>query len=50
VIFLVLSILFPVTQGFFLFFIRNKDEGMPPRKQEPVYEVPQEPWNNTEYL
>ena len=50
VIFLVLSILFSVTEPFFLFFTRNKDDGMPPRKQEPVYEAPQEPWSNTEYL
>ena len=50
VVFLVLSILFSVTEAFFLFFTRNKDDGMPPRKQEPVYEVPQEPYNSTEYL
>ena len=50
VIFLVLSILFRVTEAFFLFFIRNKDDGMPPRKQEPVYEAPREPYGNTEYL
>lgn len=50
VIFLVLSILFSITEPFFLFFTRNKDDGMPPRKQEPVYTPPQEPWNNTEYL
>lgn len=50
VVFLVLSILFSVTEPFFLFFTRNKDDGMPPRKQEPVYEAPQEPWSNTEYL
>ena len=48
VLFLVLSIIFGVTEPFFLFFTRNKDDGMPPRKQEPVYEVPQEPWNNPE--
>lgn len=30
--FLVLSILFRVTEPFFLFFSRNKDAGMPPRK------------------
>jgi len=50
VIFLVLGILFSVTESFFLFFTRNKDEGMPPRKQEPVYTPPQEPWENPEYL
>ena len=48
VLFLVLSIIFSVTEPFFLFFTRNKDDGMPPRKQEPVYEAPQEPWNNPE--
>lgn len=37
-LFLVLSILIPVTEPFFLFFSRNKDKGMPPRKQpEPVF-------------
>ena len=46
VLFLVLSIIFPVTEPFFLFFNRNKDDGMPPRReepsrqtQEPVYEA-----------
>lgn len=37
VLFLVLSILFSVTQPFFLFFNRNRDDGMPPRRQEPDY-------------
>ena len=32
VLFLVLSILFGVTEPFFLFFSRNKDDGKPPRK------------------
>ena len=50
VLFLVLSIIFRVTEPFFLFLCRDKDEGMPPRKQEPVYTPPQEPWNNPEYL
>ena len=50
VLFLVLSILFPVTEPFFIFFSRNSDEGMPPRKTEPVYEAPQQTWNDTEYL
>ena len=50
VLFLVLSIIFRITEPFFLFLCRDKDEGMPPRKQEPVYTPPQEPWNNTEYL
>lgn len=39
VLFLVLSILFGITEPFFLFFSRNKDDGMPPRK-EPVQEAP----------
>ncbi len=41
-LFLVLSILFNITEPFFLFFNRNKDLGMPPRRQEPAY-VPQQP-------
>ena len=43
VLFLVLSIIFNVTEPFFLFFNRNKDLGMPPRRQEPQYVPPQEP-------
>lgn len=56
VMFLVLSIVFSVTEPFFLFFNRNRDDGMPPRKQQytqpayeqpvyeqPVYQQPQEP-------
>ena len=39
VLFLVLSILFGVTEPFFLFFSRNKDDGMPPRK-EPSQDAP----------
>ena len=38
VLFLVLSILFGVTEPFFLFFSRNKDVGMPPRRVEPQYQ------------
>lgn len=38
VLYLVLSILFNPTEPFFLFFNREKDLGMPPRKQQPVYE------------
>ena len=38
-LFLVLSILFGVTEPFFLFFSRNKDDGMPPRK-EPSQDTP----------
>ncbi len=33
ILFLVLSILFPPTKPFFLFFSRQKDQGMPPRVQ-----------------
>jgi len=57
VLFLVLSIFFGVTEPFFLFFNRNRDEGMPPRKQpklayveqaqEPS-EQTQEPWETEE--
>lgn len=43
VMFLVLSILFPVTEPFFLFFNREKDKGMPPRK--PEHSQPQ--WEET---
>ena len=42
VLFLVLSIIFPITEPFFLFFTRKKDEGMPPRRQESQY-IPQQP-------
>lgn len=52
-LFLVLSILFNVTEPFFLFYNRNKDLGMPPRRdqfvqQEPVWQEPQEPWEQEE--
>lgn len=53
VLFLVLSIVFSVTEPFFIFFNRKKDGGMPPRKAEPqyippqpTYQPPQEPWEN----
>ena len=36
VLYLVLSILFSPTEPFFLFFNRDKDLGMPPRKQRTV--------------
>lgn len=36
VLYLVLSILFSITEPFFLIFNRNKDGGMPPRKPEPT--------------
>lgn len=58
VLFLVLSIVFNVTEPFFIFFNRKKDDGMPPRKPEPqnyappqiVDDVPQtapetDPWD-----
>lgn len=59
VLFLVLSIFFGVTEPFFLFFNRNKDDGMPPRKHaEPEFipeesqwqpaEPVQEPWDEEE--
>lgn len=53
VLFLVLGILFPVTEPFFIFFNRKKEDGMPPRKrpaaQEPVFQHrAEEPWNNME--
>ena len=41
VLFLVLSILFNVTQPFFIFCCRNKDNGMPPRKT-PCQDIPQQ--------
>ena len=54
ILFLVLSIIFNVTEPFFLFFSRNKDLGMPPRREEPRWQ-PQEPvqesWEeNKDYL
>ena len=50
VLFLVLSIIFSVTEPFFIFFNRNKDHGMPPRTPRQPYQIPdpgpQEPWEN----
>ena len=52
VLFLVLSILFPVAIPFFVFALRNKDRGMPPRKdvaaqqtnlEEDYAQLPEEP-------
>ena len=37
VLFLVLGILFSFLQPFFLFFNRNSDAGMPPRRPAPAY-------------
>lgn len=52
VMFLALSIIFKVTEPFFIFFIRNQDGGMPPRKAdvvpEPVAELTSpeiDPWD-----
>ena len=55
VLYLVLSILVSPTEPFFLFFNRNKDTGMPPRRRAPetIPEQPrQEPWetDNKDYL
>lgn len=57
VLFLVLSIVFNVTEPFFLFFNRNKDGGMPPRRPEPVCMPPEPDWcdnsqdtGNTDFL
>ena len=36
VLFLVLSIFFPITEPFFLLLNRDKDKGMPPRRQTTV--------------
>lgn len=57
VMYLVLSIIFPITQPFFLLCNRNKDLGMPPRRPDPVASVPpasdfppqqpaKDPWEN----
>ena len=51
VVFLVLSILFSITEPFFIFFNRKKDTGMPPRcdvPQAPVNYVPEMPVQETE--
>lgn len=42
-LYLVLSILFQVTQPVFLFICRNKDDGMPPRNPQPEQYVYQPP-------
>ena len=39
VLFLVLSIVFPVALPFFVFACRKKDDGMPPRKKAPVQQL-----------
>lgn len=43
VAFLVVSIIFNVTEPFFVFFNRKKDEGMPPRRDVPQVEIPAQP-------
>ena len=43
VLFLVLSIVFPVTLPFFVFVCRKKDDGMPPRKQPPMQQLTEQP-------
>ena len=48
VLYLVLSILFSPTEPFFLFFNREKDLGMPPRKA-PVVEEEPAAWGETDY-
>lgn len=57
VLFLVLSIVSGVTEPFFLFFNRNKDGGMPPRRPEPACIPPEPNWcdnsqdtDNTDFL
>lgn len=49
ILYLVLSILFSITEPFFLFFNREKDMGMPPRRQASPYasiQNAQEPWQD----
>jgi len=52
VLYIVLSILINVTEPFLVFFLRNKDNGMPPRKEEPAPFIPpqrtEEPWDNNQ--
>lgn len=43
VLFLVLSIIFNITEPFFIFCNRKKDDGMPPRRPEPQPYFPQQP-------
>ena len=47
VVYLVLSIIFNFTEPFFLFFNRNSDKGMPPRRENPSYVPPAEPWEQS---
>ena len=48
VVYLVLSIIFNITEPFFLFFNRNNDKGMPPRREPSADLPPKEPWENTD--
>ena len=41
VLFLVLSLIFRVLEPVFFFVCRNKEEGMPPRRDEPAFEEPE---------
>ena len=50
VLFVVLSIFVGITEPFLLFFNRDKEKGMPPRKPEPVSEPQPESWEDPEYL
>ena len=52
VVYLVLSIVFNISEPFFLFFNRNSDKGMPPRRETPTYVPPVEPWEHSsnEYM
>ena len=53
VLLLVLSIIFQVTEPFFVFFNRKRDDGMPPRREEPCQYTPQEAapqWEEPEML
>lgn len=43
VLFLVLGIIFGITIPFFIFAVRNKEEGMPPRREETEYQYDPEP-------
>lgn len=51
VLFLVLGIIIPITDPFFMLYCRNRDNGMPPRKPEPKWNpvppVMEEPWENS---
>ena len=49
VLFLILSIFVNVTEPFFIFFNRKKDDGMPPRRPEPQPAEPvSQPWEMNE--